>query len=114
MRVTRTAGGLQSLQFVDEAGNRCIAEQSPEVDPNNPCADQVGSSYLLLGRHDAPVQLNLDQVGELVEWLQKWLEHGEFMTSLSHAGLQGSAPDRRLPAPHLQILQGKRRPSLPK
>src|SRR5262249_34535023 len=36
------------------------------------------TSYLFLGRQDAPVQLNIDQVGELVEYLQQWLECGKF------------------------------------
>jgi len=44
------------------------------VDCGNPTYDKPGSSYLLLGRQDAPVQLSIDQVGELAEYLQKWLE----------------------------------------
>jgi hypothetical protein len=29
----------------------------------------------------APVQLTIDQVSELVEYLQTWLEHGQFKTT---------------------------------
>ena len=104
MRVTMTAQGFQSLQFTDQAGNRCIAEQSREVDPSNPTSDHAGSSYLLLGRQDAPVQLSIDQVGELVEYLEKWLENGQFVRSAPNAA------DRGVPAPHL-VDREKRRGS---
>src|SRR5262245_14536675 len=84
MKVTTTARGYQSLQFTDQAGKRGIAEQSGDVDYANPTYDQAGSSYLLIGRQDAPVQLSIDQVGELVEYLQKWLEDGCFVRPVPH------------------------------
>jgi hypothetical protein len=34
------------------------------------------SSFLLLGREEAPLKLNVEQAGALVEYLQRWLEHG--------------------------------------
>src|SRR5262249_16121316 len=73
MKVTTTPHGFQSVQFTDEAGKIGIAEQCGGVDYANPTADQPGRSYLLLGRQDAPVQLNMEQVAELVGYLQKWL-----------------------------------------
>ena len=90
MKVTTTPRGFQSVQFTDQAGHCGIAEQSGAVDYGNPTYDQAGSSYLLLGRQDAPVQLSIDQVGELVEYLQKWLEDGCFV----------SHKHRALPSPH--------------
>jgi hypothetical protein len=39
----------------------------------------------LLGREDSPVQLNIDQVGELVEYLERWLEEGKLAVSVPGA-----------------------------
>lgn len=78
MKVTMTPRGYQSVQFTDQARHRGIAEQSSEIDRGNPTWTDPGSSYVLLGRQDAPVQLNIEQVGELVEYLQRWLESGRF------------------------------------
>jgi hypothetical protein len=61
------------------AGQRGIAEQSSEIDHGNPTWHQPGSSYLLLGSQDAPLQLSVEQVGELVEYLEKWLDEGKFV-----------------------------------
>jgi hypothetical protein len=85
MKVTMTSRGYQSVRFVDQAGNRGIAEQSSAIDAGNPTRDQPGSSYLLLGREDSPVQLNIDQVGELVEYLERWLEEGKLVASVPGA-----------------------------
>jgi len=84
MKVMTTPHGFQSVQFTDETGKVGIAEQCGGVDYANPTADQAGSSYLLLGRQDAPVQLNMEQVGELVEYLEKWLEYGCFVQPARH------------------------------
>src|SRR5262245_56277958 len=51
-----------------------LAECSSEIDHSNPTWTQPGSSYLLIGRQDTPVQLNIDQLDELVKYLQGWLE----------------------------------------
>jgi hypothetical protein len=64
----------QSIQFVDQDGNRGIAEQSKEIDPSNRTWTDANTSYL-----------NNDQVGELVEYLQKWLEEGRFVQASSEA-----------------------------
>lgn len=79
MHVTMTDRGYQSLRFNDQAGNAGIAEQSPAIDHGNPTRTDPGSSYLLLGRQGSPVQLSVEQVGELVEYLERWLEHGRFV-----------------------------------
>jgi hypothetical protein len=79
MKVTMTPRGYQSVQFVDQAGQRGIAEQSNEIDHGNPTWDRPGSSYLLLGRQEAPLQLSVEQVGELVEYLENWLDEGRFV-----------------------------------
>jgi hypothetical protein len=64
---------------VDQAGQHGIAEQSSAIDHANPTWNRPGSSYLLLGRQDAPLQLSVEQVGELVEYLEKWLDEGKFV-----------------------------------
>lgn len=111
MKVTTTARGYQSIQFVDQAGHCGIAEQSGGVDHANPTADVPGSSYLLLGRQDAPLQLNIDQVGELVEHLQKWLEEGKFTSSAPQttAKAERGAKHESLPAPHQPQGAARRR-----
>lgn len=91
MKVTMTPRGYQSIQFADQAGNRGIAEQSSAIDYGNPTWDKPGSSYLLIGRQDAPLQLSVDQVGELVEYLQTWLEEGKLAHSVSESGRSRSS-----------------------
>jgi hypothetical protein len=93
MIVTTTGRGYQSVQFADQAGNRGIAEQSSEIDPANPTLDQPGSSYLLLGRIDAPVTLSIEQVGELVEYLERWLDEGKFVQHNPEALGQNAAKE---------------------
>jgi hypothetical protein len=78
MKVKTTPRGYQSIEFTDQAGKRGVLEQTGGTDYGNPTWDQSGTSYVLLGRKDAPIQLNIDQVGELVEHLQAWLEDGRF------------------------------------
>lgn len=78
MEVHVTDRGLQCVYFTDNRGNPGILQQSPEIDYSNPTADEPNTSYVVLGRRDAPVQLTIDQVGELVEYLQTWLEYGRF------------------------------------
>ena len=78
MDVHVTDRGLQSIHFSDDQGRPGILEQSPGIDYGNSTYDVPNSSFVLLSRKDAPLQLNLEQVGELVEYLQVWLEHGRF------------------------------------
>jgi hypothetical protein len=80
-----TDRGLQHIQFIDDQGNPGTLEQSPEIDYSNPTADVPNTSYVLLGRRDTPLQLSIDQVGELVDYLQTWLEHGQFKTTAGRA-----------------------------
>jgi len=80
MEVHVTDRGLQRIQFADDQGKPGILEQAPGTDYGNPTYDVPNSSYVLLGCQEAPLKLNLDQVGELVEFLQVWLERGQFKT----------------------------------
>jgi len=50
------------------------------------------------------VQLSIDQVGELVEYIEKWLENGEFLRSAPSA----TEENRELPAPHLVDRERRR------
>ncbi|MFO0969942.1 MAG: hypothetical protein U0793_30685 [Gemmataceae bacterium] len=76
MKVKMTPTGVQSIDFVDQAGARGVLKQTSGRDYGNPTWDQPNSSYVLLGVKDAPLKLNMDQVAELVEYLQTWLETG--------------------------------------
>src|SRR5688572_16101042 len=76
MQVTRTPRGLQRISFVDHDDKPAILEQTSGSDYGNPTYDEANSSFVLLGRKDAPVKLNMDQIAELVEYLQTWLEKG--------------------------------------
>jgi hypothetical protein len=109
MKVTTTAQGYQSVQFVDQAGNSGVLEQSKEIDPSNPTADQPGTSYVLLGRKDSVLQLNIDQVSELVEYLQKWLEEGKFVKGSAGSHGKHEVWERRIRKLELAGEQGCQR-----
>lgn len=64
MQVTTTPRGLQRISFVDHDDQPAILEQTSGIDCN-PTFDEANSSFVLLGRKDAPVKLNMDQVAEL-------------------------------------------------
>jgi hypothetical protein len=102
MEVHVTDRGLQRIQFTDDYGNPGILEQAPGIDYGNPAHDVPNSSFVLLGHRDAPLQLNLEQVGALVEYLQAWLEHGQFKPGAGR-GFRvdaGAADEQR---DHLQV-----------
>jgi len=78
MQVRMTPRGLQRISFVDQDDKPAILEQTNSIDYANPTFDEANSSFVLLGRKDAPVKLNMDQVAEVVGYLQTWLEDGRF------------------------------------
>jgi hypothetical protein len=85
MQVTTTPRGLQRISFVDHDDQPAILEQTSGIDYANPTFDQPNSSFVLFGRKDAPVKLNMDQVAELVGYLQTWLEEGVFVAGADAA-----------------------------
>jgi hypothetical protein len=56
--------------------------------------------YLLLGREETPLKLSIEQVGELVEYLEKWLDEGRFVRKAPELAAEPviRGPHRR-PAP---------------
>ena len=76
MQVTTTPRGLQRIPFVDQDDKPAILEPTRGIDYGNPTHDEPNSSFVLLGRKDAPIKLNLDQVADLVGYLNVWLEEG--------------------------------------
>ena len=90
MQVRTTPRGLQRITFVDQDGKPAILEQTSGIDYANPTFDEANSSFVLLGQKDAPVKLNMDQVAELVGYLQTWLEEGQFA-----AGVESAKRSRR-------------------
>jgi hypothetical protein len=85
MQVTTTRRGLQRISFVDHDDKPAILEQTSGIDYDNPTFDQPSSSFVLLGRKDAPVKLTMDQVAELVGYLQTWLEEGVLAVGVESA-----------------------------
>ena len=78
MQVRTTPRGLQRISFVDQDDKPAILEQTSGIDYGNPTFDEANSSFVLLGRKDAPVKLNMDQVAEVGRILQTWLEEDAF------------------------------------
>lgn len=85
MQVRTTPRGLQCISFADQDENPAILEQTSGIDHANPTFDESNSSFVLLGQKDAPAKLSMDQVAELVSYLQTWLEDGKFVTGAEAA-----------------------------
>ena len=85
MHVTTTPRGLQRISFVDYNDNQSTLEQTSGIDYGNPTHDEPGTSFVLLGRKDAPIKLNMDQVAEMVEYLKTWLEDVAFVPKVASA-----------------------------
>ena len=85
MQVTTTPRGLQRISFVDHDDQPAILEQTKGIDYGNPTFDEPNNSFVLLGRKDAPIKLNMDQVAALVGYLNTWLEEGAFMAGAAPA-----------------------------
>lgn len=74
--VQKTDRGFQIIRFLDRYNRECSLQQSSVADAEY--MDRPGWSAVWIGRGEERAHLSREQVKWIVEYLQKWLETGEF------------------------------------
>lgn len=86
MNIDHTSRGLEIVPFVDRGQCCCSLQQSSAIDVNQPNAiGRPGGTCIWLGADAARMHLGYDQVRDLVEHLQAWLETGSFVVKAAEA-----------------------------
>ena len=87
MEVRYTERGFEIIDFTDEYGEKCSLQQSSLAIYEPP-----GTSAIWFGVNEKRMHLTIDQVKELLPYLQSWVENGSFgLASAQHPGEQGLA-----------------------
>ncbi len=73
MEVDHTARGFELIEFTDRNGQDCSLQQSSAADFQDP-----GTSAVWFGVGETRMHLSLEQVKELIPFLQAWVDNGSF------------------------------------
>jgi hypothetical protein len=75
LEIKKTERGFELIEFTDRNGQQCSLQQSSAA-----VYEQPGSSAVWFGIGDQKMHLSLEQVKELLPFLQRWTENGSFAT----------------------------------
>lgn len=75
-KLRKTGRGFDIVDFDDANGRMCSLQQSSAIGDSSDAAELPGTSFVWLGREDARMHLDREQVSGLVERLQLWLDTG--------------------------------------
>jgi hypothetical protein len=82
MKIEKTNGGFERIEFGDVLGSLCSLQQSSRVGGPSDWTGRPGGSYLWLGLQQHGMHLSRAQVAELVQHLQQWLATGSFQAEV--------------------------------